>query len=314
MLLMLAATALAKPKVYTAVSVEAIPGLCPGERHKLEVLATDAAGKQGKVKSAEWKQFEMHWEIGPISTKGELAMPDDPRATWGKAGALTVAWIGGAAVHTELAVPVRYDCPQRIDRSGPAGDTGPRGSTGSTGADADGGDGQDGGDGRDGGDGHDVEVRVALAKEPTAGIDVLQIAARDLTDGSVTLAAVAARGGQLSIYANGGQGGTGGQGGSGGSGATGRNGGEGGDGGDGGRGGRGGKITLIVDPAAREYASRISAVSAAGAAGQPGLAGDGGAAYDPGTPGEDGHPGHDGQPGAPGPVPVTKVETVGPLW
>ncbi len=314
--LVLGTTALAKPKVYTSVNIDlqGKTGLCPGEHQKLDLVTMDAAGKDSRVKFGTWKQFEITWDVGPVSTKGELAMPSDPRSFWGHPGLVSVKWTADPAVHAEAALAVRYDCPLEINRSGDTGPTGERGSNGATGADADGGDGQDGGDGADGGAGHEVEVKVTLVKEPSQGIDVLQLAVHDLTDDSTTFGAVAASGGSASIYANGGQGGQGGPGGAGGSGATARNGGDGGDGGDGGRGGSGGKITVIVDPSAKAHAGRISAVAGPGQGGQAGLPGDGGQAFDPGTPGAKGHEGHGGQPGVAGAAAVLKAGAVAPLW
>lgn len=316
MLLFLAVTADAKkPKVYTAVriDVEGKPGLCPGDFQKLDLFATEG-GKETKVKFGAWKEFAITWDIGAPSPKGGLEMPLDPESTWGKPGALSVVSSSDPKVHAEAALPVRYDCDIVLDRSGETGVTGEVGERGSTAADAPGGDGQDGADGGDGGDGADLEVRVFLTKEPVRGVEVLQVAVKDLGTGESWNSAVAANGGRLEVRSFGGTGGSGGAGGTGGSGATGYDGGNGGDGGDGGVGGKGGQITVVVDPSAEGRLDALVLDNAGGMAGGSGASGDGGQGFDPGAPGKEGHTGHDGQPGPRGPVPAIRVEPVGALW
>ena len=307
--------ALAKPKLYTSVRIdlEAKTGLCPGEYQKLDVFAV-AGEKESKLKFGAWKEFNIVWDIGPVSSKGGLQMPLAPEGPWAKPGLLTVQLEGNPAVRAEANLSARYDCSLIVDRSGASGTPGSGGERGSAAADADGGDGQDGQTGRPGEPGHDVEVRVFLAKEPVRGVEVLQVAVSDVATGESWNSAVAVVGGHLVVRTSGGAGGSGGPGGAGGSGATTRNGGDGGDGGEGGNGSTGGRITVMVDPSAKGRTSALQFENFGGAPGAGGLAGDSGQAFDPGTPGGGGHAGHGGSAGGPGPAVIIKVAPVGALW
>ncbi len=306
-----------KPQAYTAVRIdlEGRPGLCPGEFQKLDIFATDETGKERKIKFGQWKEFDLAWDIGPVSPKGGLEMPLDPEPVWGKAGAITVASKSDPAVSASANLPARYDCELVLTRSGVAGAPGERGDRGSTAAESDGGNGQSGASGQVGGDGPGLDVRVHLAKDPVSGVDVLQVAVKDLVTGESWNTAVGAKGGKMTIQTLGGPGGPGGLGGDGGSGATDHDGGDGGQGGSGGNGGNGGNITVHVDPAAANAMAMALVFQAPGGPGGP--AGPGGAvgqAFDPGEPGQAGPEGHAGQPGQPGPTPDIRVEAVGPIW
>jgi hypothetical protein len=307
------------PKVISAVrlDLEGRTGLCPGEAAKLDVFTT-VNGKESKVRGGEWRDLALEWSLGAVGTKGELAMPARPEAAWGNPGRLLVTAAPG--VTDERFLPMRYDCALRIDLSGDAGRPGADGSGGSEESDADGGNGQSGGDGQDGSDAHDVEVRAMLVQEPVRGLEVLQVAVRDLTTGQTHTAAIAVPGGTLVVAANGGPGGDGGRGGDGGDGAAGRDGGDGAQGGDGADGGDGGAITVVVDPAANGKTLGLSVENGGGgggAAGAGGAAGDGGSAPEGGSEGADGTAGADGHAGTsgrPGPPPAISFGPVGPLW
>lgn len=306
----------AKPKEFTSVRVdlEGREGLCPGESQKIDLFATDTKGKESKVRFGGWKQFNMSWDIGPVSPKGALEMPMDPQATWGKAGTFKVELAADSSARAEAALPVRYDCQMVSDYSGGSGAPGKTGAQGSSAAAAPGGDGGNGGDGQDGEDGPNLKVFVHLAKEPSSGEEILQVRVENAATGASTLHAVAVNGGKIVVRANGGSGGSGGAGGRGGNGATGLNGGDGGQGGNGGKGGRGGSIVVTVDPSAANKIGALQLENHGGGAGSAGLKGEGGQGFSPGSPGNEGHPGFAGQPGQDGPKPEIKTGAVAAMW
>ena len=306
-----------KPRVYTAVrlDLEGRPGLCPGKFQKIDLYGTDDAGKERKIRFGQWKEFDIAWDIGPVSPKGGLEMPLDPEIAWGKAGTISVSWTSDPSVSTSANLPARYDCELVLTRSGVAGATGASGDLGSTTSDSEGGDGQSGARGQRGGDGPPLEVRVHLAKDPTSGVDVLQVAVKDLVTQESWNTAVGVEGGRMTIRTLGGPGGPGGRGGDGGAGTDGHDGGDGGQGGDGGEGGSGGPITVLVDPAASSAMARALVFeNPGGPGGHPGPGGSGGQGDEPGEPGQAGPEGHPGQPGPPGPAPDIRVQPVGPIW
>lgn len=305
-----------KPRVYTAVRIdlEGRAGLCPGEFQRLDLYATDDAGKERKVKMGRWKEFDLSWDIAEVSQKGGLEMPLAPEPAWGKAGTLKASVVGNAALGASAQLPARYDCDLALTRFGEAGAGGSAGERGSATAESDGGDGQDGADGQDGGVGPGLEVRVHLASDPVSGVDVLQVGVRDLVTNESWNSAIAAVGGHMAISTIGGSGGPGGPGGEGGSGATNYDGGKGGQGGNGGDGGLGGPITVLVDPAAMGAIGVLDFLSVGGAGGPGGVGGAGGQAFDPGKPGQAGPGGHEGNAGRSGPAAQVQATAVGPLW
>jgi len=305
-----------KPRVYTAVRIdlEGRPGLCPGEFQRLDLYATDDAGKERKVKMGRWKEFDLSWDIAEVSQKGGLEMPLAPEPAWGKAGTLKASVAGNPALGASAQLPARYDCDLALTRVGESGAGGAAGERGSATAESDGGDGQDGADGQDGGVGPGLEVRVHLASDPVSGVDVLQVGVRDLVTHESWNSAIAAVGGHMAISTFGGAGGPGGPGGEGGSGATNYDGGKGGQGGNGGDGGLGGPITVLVDPAAMGSIGVLDFLSVGGAGGPGGVGGAGGQAFDPGEPGQAGPGGHEGNAGRSGPAAQVQATAVGPLW
>ncbi|MES2644650.1 MAG: collagen-like protein [Myxococcota bacterium] len=311
---LLVSQALAKPKEFTAIRIdlEGSTGLCPGQSQRLDLFGTDAKGKEFPVRAASWKQLSLSWDIGEVSPKGALEMPDDVTASWGKAGKVDVSLANDPTVKAEALLPARYDCKVVAQRGAPAGQAGQRGASGGSSAASAGGDGGDGGDGYDGPDGPEVEVSVRLVS--AQGVDVLQVAMKNLATGETSLHAVAVSGGRLTIDASGGAGGPGGTGGSGGNGTTGLDGGDGGQGGQGGKGGKGGRITVMVDPSAQGKLDALVFDNRGGGPGSAGLKGDAGQGFSPGKYGQPGHPGSSGQRGADGPAVVLKVEAVPPLW
>lgn len=311
---LLVSPASAKPKEFAAlrVDLEGATGLCPGASQRIDVFGTDATGKEFPVRAAAWKQLAMTWDIGPVSKKGALEMPEEVTASWGKEGRFVVALAADPTVQAEALVPARYDCKLVASAPRPIGQLGPHGASGPSGAGSAGGDGGDGGDGRDGPDGPDLDVSVRLVS--VRGADVLQVAVKNLSSGETTSHAVAVAGGRLEIDASGGQGGSGGSGGRGGNGSTGLDGGDGGQGGQGGKGGRGGRITLHVDPSAKGKLDALVLSNRGGAAGLAGPKGDAGQGFSPGRYGQPGHPGSTGQRGADGPAVVIEERAVAALW
>lgn len=305
-----------KDRQYTAVRIdlEGRSGLCAGEFQKLDLYGTDDTGKERKIKFGQWKEFQVAWDIGPVSNKGVLEMPLDPEPAWGKAGTLQVQALSSPEVNASAKLPARYDCDLVLTRAATSGQHGAAGDRGSSTAEASGGNGQRGQSGQAGSNGPGLEVRVHLAKDPNTGVDVLQVAVKDLVSGESWNSAVGAEGGHMAIETIGGAGGGGGAGGEGGSGATNYNGGDGGQGGRGGNGGAGGPITVLVDPAASGAMGVLDFRNPGGAGGSAGPGGAGGQAFDPGEPGQTGPEGHAGNAGPAGPAPELRVESVGPLW
>jgi len=305
-----------KDRAYTAIRVdlEGRTGLCPGEFQKLDLYGTDDSGKERKIRFGQWKEFQLGWDIGPVSKKGVLEMPLAPEPAWGKAGTLSVASLSNPEVNASANLPARYDCDLVLTRAGQPGNFGAAGERGSTASESSGGNGQSGGGGQAGGNGPGLEVRVHLAKDPNSGVDVLQVAVKDLVSGEAWNTAVGVDGGKMTIQSMGGPGGGGGPGGEGGSGATDFDGGNGGQGGNGGNGGNGGTITVLVDPAASTAIGALEFQSPGGAPGTAGPGGAGGQAFDPGEPGQPGPEGHAGNAGPAGPSPDIRVEAVGPIW
>lgn len=210
--------------------------------------------------------------------KGILTLPEDPRASYGKVGHVTVTVPSQPNLRTELDVPVRYDYayvsdfsgrPGMDGRNGSDGLNGTSGSTGSIdpsnpspgGNGSNGADGENGKDGDPGGDVPSIDVRMALAPGTRP---LLQVSVS--VPGHRRLYLVDPQGGSLTVKADGGPGGSGGRGGRGGRGGSGgtgtpsgSNGHDGLDGRNGfdGQPGRGGSITITYDPAAKPYLNII---------------------------------------------------------
>ncbi|MEQ1506785.1 MAG: hypothetical protein ABMB14_31450, partial [Myxococcota bacterium] len=162
-----------KPVELGSATVVGPAGLCPGEHGQLELSVTDEAGKARRVKLGKNDAFEVAWELGEVGERGELVMPTDPRVGWGKVGVVTVTSADAPGAKVEGAVPLRFDCPLRIDLSGDAGNNGARGAKGAS-SPTNGTDGTDGMNGEDGHDAPDVRVRLVLVSEPRTGAPVLQ--------------------------------------------------------------------------------------------------------------------------------------------
>lgn len=255
------------------------PAIAPGEKSSLVVTLTQPDGKvlltegQGAGK-VMWKDLQVTATTVLADEKGNLSFPEDPRASYGKVGHVTVNVPSQPNLHAELDVPVRYDCayvsdfsgrPGMDGRNGSDGLNGTSGSTGSIdpnspspgGNGSDGANGEDGKDGDSGGDAPSIDVRMALAPETRP---LLQVSVS--APGHRRLYLVDPQGGSLTVKADGGPGGSGGRGGRGGRGGSGgtgtpsgSNGHDGLDGRNGfdGQPGRGGRITITYDPAAKPY-------------------------------------------------------------
>jgi hypothetical protein len=233
-------------------------------------LLTEGQGA-GKVM---WNDLQVTATVVIAEEKGILTLPEDPRASYGKVGHVTVNVPSQPGLHAELDVPVRYDFAFVSDFSGRPGMSGMNGSdglsgtSGSTGSmdpnnPSPGGNGSDGANGSDGKDGDPgrnapaVDVRTALE----AGTrPLLQVSVS--TPGHRRLYLVDPQGGSLTVKADGGPGGSGGHGGRGGrggsggtgtpNGSDGRNGLDGRNGWDGSQ-GKGGLITVTYDPQVRPF-------------------------------------------------------------
>lgn len=321
--LVLAAMEIASAKSKEIVSLAITPptsgGLCPGEQHALEVVATDSAGKTRKVKLGRKEEFGVSWELGPVGPNGQLEMPLDPRAAWGKEGLVTVTLAADPTRKAELGVPLRFDCSVTVDFSGDEGDVGTNGEDGPD-TKPNGTDGRAGQPGETGAVGPEVHVRVTRVTEPRTQTPVLQAEIQRLGDDEVRWVAFSPTAGELVVMANGGAGGIGGRGGDGGDGEPGDekgvgggSGGNGGTGGNGGLGGNGGSVTVFVDASAQGQVKRIVIENGGGPGGQPG----GGGSVGVGGMNNAGKPGRmgiEGNPGAAGPAPEVQAAVVAPLW
>lgn len=255
------------------------PAIAPGEKSPLVVTLTQPNGKvlltegQGAGK-VMWKDLQVAATVVLADEKGILSFPEDPRASYGKVGHVTVTVPSQPNLHAELDVPVRYDIAFVSDFSGRPGMSGMNGSDGMNGTSgtsgsidpnnpSPGGDGSNGTNGSDGKDGDPggnaarVEVRIAL--EPGTH-PLLQVSVS--APGHRRLYLVDPQGGSLTVKADGGPGGSGGWGGHGGRGGSGGigtpNGHDGSNGLDGRNGwdgpqGKGGIITVTYDPQVRPF-------------------------------------------------------------
>lgn len=253
------------------------PAVAPGEKSPLVVTLTEPNGQvlltegQGAGK-VMWKDLQVTATTVLADEKGNLSFPEDPRASYGKVGHVTVTVPSQPNLHAELDVPVRYDIAFFSDFSGRhgidgmSGSDGLNGTSGSTGSmdpnnpspggnGSDGTNGSDGKDGNPGGNAPPVDVRMALqpGTHPLLQVSVSAPAHRRLY-------LVDPQGGSLTVKADGGPGGSGGHGGRGGrggsggigtpNGSDGRNGLDGRNGWDGPQ-GKGGLITVTYDPQVR---------------------------------------------------------------
>lgn len=259
------------------------PAIAPGEKSPLVVTLTQPNGKvlftegqgAGKVR---WKDLQVASTVVLADEKGNLFFPEDPRASYGKVGHVTVTVPSQPNLRAELDVPVRYDYAYASDFSGPPGMNGMNGldgrdgTSGSTGSidpnnpspggnGSDGTNGDDGKDGDPGGNAPPVDVRMALRP---GSHPLLQVSVSVL--GHRRLYLVNPHGGSLTVKADGGPGGSGGRGGRGGRGGSGGlgtpSGSDGHSGLDGrngfdGQPGRGGSIAITYDPAAKPYLNII---------------------------------------------------------
>jgi hypothetical protein len=326
--------------------------LCPGAQVPLTVtailedgqhLVSEGAG-DGKV---TWDNYEIHADGGELVRPGVFALSSDPRATLDGPATLLVRSKHHPDKSVEASLPARYDCTYTADFSGRNGRDGAHGEQGSSGGHGTnnqsspsyaepgghGEHGQNGGHGADGEPGEDAEeteVFVALAQGDMVDGPLLEILVQSRTTDHAEIFLVDPYGGQLTVLARGGRGGHGGKGGSGGSGGSGGtgeppgNGGDGGDGGDGGNGASGGDgapITVVVDPAAKDYLDVLHLDNSGGPGGQPGpggFGGSGGNAHSGGQQGRRGDNGRDGtragRSGRDGPEPQVLIEEVSQVW
>ena len=253
--------------------------IAPGEKSPLVVTLTQPNGKvlftegQGAGK-VMWKDLQVAASVVIADEKGNLTLPEDPRASYGKVGHVTVTVPSQPSLHAELDVTIRYDIAYISDFSGRPGMSGMNGldgrdgTSGSTGSmdpnnpspggnGSDGTNGDVGKDGDPGGNGPPVDIRMALlsGKRPLLQVSVSAPAHRRLY-------LVDPQGGSLTVKADGGPRGSGGHGGRGGRGGAGGlgtpNGSSGRDGLDGRNGfdgpqGKGGLITVTYDPQVRPF-------------------------------------------------------------
>ena len=255
------------------------PAIAPGEKSPLVVTLTEPNGQvlftegQGAGK-VMWKDLQVTATTVLADEKGNLSFPEDPRASYGKVGHVTVTVPSQPNLHAELDVPVRYDVPYVSDFSGKRGMDGSNGLDGRDGTSgtsgsmdpnnpspggngSDGTNGDNGKDGDPGGNAPAVDIHLAL-KPGTHPL--LQVSVS--TPGHRKLYLVDPQGGSLTVKADGGPGGSGGRGGRGGRGGSGGigtpNGSDGHNGLDGRSGwdgpqGKGGLITIAHDPQVRPF-------------------------------------------------------------
>jgi hypothetical protein len=257
------------------------PAIAPGERSPLVVTLTEPNGQvlftegQGAGK-VMWKDLQVTATTVLADEKGNLSFPEDPRASYGKVGHVTVTVPSQQNLHAELDIPVRYDFAYVSDFSGKRGVDGSNGLDGRDGTSgtsgsmdpnnpspggngSDGTNGDNGKDGDPGGSAPPVDIRLAL--EPGTH-PLLQVSVS--APGHRRLYLVDPQGGSLTVKADGGPGGSGGRGGRGGRGGSGGigtpNGQDGPNGLDGRNGwdgpqGKGGLITVTYDPQVRPFLS-----------------------------------------------------------
>jgi hypothetical protein len=246
------------------------------------VLQTEGAG-EGKIL---WKDLNVTAAVVTVNEKGVVSVPEDPRATEGKTGHISITIPSHPDVAAaDLDIPLRYDYAFKTTISGSSGSSGfngsdgTSGSSGSTGsmdpnnpsAGGDGGNGGDGSNGSDGGRGGDAPpVTILVAMKPGSH-PLLQVSVTAI--GHRNLYLVDPQGGSLAVNSVGGSGGSGGKGGRGGSGGSGgmgspsgsngRSGSDGHNGSDGSS-GRAGSITVTYDPQAKPYLAAIHLLNPGG--------------------------------------------------
>ena len=111
------------------------PAIAPGEKSPLVVTLTEPNGQvlftegQGAGK-VMWKDLQVTATVVLAEENGILSFPEDPRASYGKVGHVTVTVPSQPNLHAELDVPVRYDFAFVSDFSGRPGASGMNGSDG----------------------------------------------------------------------------------------------------------------------------------------------------------------------------------------
>ena len=259
------------------------PGIAPGEKSPLLAVLTAQNGKTYRTEgegqgNIMWKDLQVTTTGVTYNGKGTIALPEDPRASDGKTGHVTITVPNHPELHAELDVPFRYDRKYYANFSGSSGSSGFNGSDGTNGMDGTAGSldpnhpsaggagsrGSDGTDGQRGGDGGkapDVNIRATLRPGSRYLLQVSVTAA-----GKQKFFLIQPEAGSLTVAADGGPGGSGGKGGRGGRGGhggigspNGSDGMSGLDGHDGpsGSDGQGGAITVIYSPEAKPFLTAI---------------------------------------------------------
>lgn len=344
-------------KKVTALRLAAADGsaeVCAGAPIQLQVTAdiegqeqpmtTWAYGPDGKTEKKGHLAFEgflFSSSFGSVKAEdGTLVVPNTGLELLGKTADVSVTSEHTPGMTGQCSLAIHFGCGVVLNYSGAPGQSGPVGNPGQSGADGrsesssgsyarPGGHGQNGTDGGHGGRGgpgdNGPSLIVDVAKIQAGEVELVLVQVTNQSAGNQTRTALVdpARGGKVTVLANGGAGGSGGSGGVGGRGGHGGtglpagdsgDGGNGGNGGDGGDGGSGGTVILRYDQNHNDLVNYVEAQNSAGAAGAAGGAGPGGSGPPAfsgarqGRSGQAGQPGHQGRPGNSGP-PVTPQPT-----
>jgi hypothetical protein len=317
-----------------------------GQEQPMTTWAYGPGEKTEKKGHLAFEGFQFSSNFGSVKAEdGTLVVPNTGLELLGKAAEVQVTSEHAPGLTGQCSLGIHFGCGVVLNFSGAPGEAGPQGPSGQSGADGrsesssgsyarpgghgqSGTDGGHGGRGGPGGNGHSIIVDVAKIQAGEGELVLVQVT--DQTAGNSTRTALVdpARGGKVTVLANGGPGGPGGSGGIGGRGGHGGtgapagdsgDGGNGGNGGDGGDGGNGGTIMLRYDRNHDDLVNYVEVQNSAGPAGYAGGAGPGGSAPpafsgarsgrsgQAGQPGHQGRPGSDGSPATPQPTPRSNM-------
>jgi hypothetical protein len=312
-----------------------------GQEQPMTTWAYGPGGETEKKGHLAFEGFVFSSNFGSVKAEdGTLVVPNTGLELLGKTVDVRVTSEHAPGLTGECSLAIHFGCGVVLNFGGASGDPGPVGNPGQSGADGrsesssgsyarpgghgqNGTDGGHGGRGGPGGNGHNLIVDLAKIKAGDTELVLVQVTDQSAGNATRTALVDPARGGKVTVLANGGSGGSGGSGGIGGRGGHGGtgapagdsgDGGNGGNGGDGGDGGNGGTVMLRYDQDHNDLVEYVEVQNSGGPAGPAGSAGPGGSAPPAfsgarsGRSGQAGQPGHQGRPGNGGP-PVTPQPT-----
>jgi len=308
-----------------------------GQEQPMTTWAYGPGGKTEKKGHLAFEGFQFSSNFGSIKAEdGTLVVPNTGLELLGQTADVQVASEHAPGVTGQCSLAIHFGCGVVLNYGGTPGQPGAVGNPGQSGADGrsesssgsyarpgghgqSGTDGGHGGRGGPGGNGPSLIVDVAKIQAGDTQLVLVQVTNQSAGNQTRTALVDPARGGKVTVLADGGAGGSGGSGGIGGRGGHGGtgapagdsgDGGNGGNGGGGGDGGNGGTVTLRYDQNHTDLVEFIEIQNRGGAAGHAGSAGPGGngppafSGARQGRSGQMGQQGHPGRPGNGGP-PVT---------